>query len=91
MEHSQSAFGIKNIVVRVPVTVLETDSTGQYTAIVESVEEQVIVSADRAVQPPSAGDRFTHKESLGVEEATSRDSYLVANKKGEWHCATPVK
>ena len=37
VEQSQSVFGVTNLAVRTPVTVLEIGSDGQYAAIAESV------------------------------------------------------
>lgn len=54
VEQSQSVFGVTNLAVRTPVTVLEIGSDGQYAAIAESVSGQVIVSSDRAVSPGSS-------------------------------------
>ena len=54
VQQRQSTFGITNLAMRIPVTVVETDSTGQYTAIEEVVEGPVIVSADRAVREGAA-------------------------------------
>lgn len=54
VEQSRTAFGVTNLAVRVPVTVLEVDSAGEYAAVAESVAGQVIVSSDRAVSPGAA-------------------------------------
>ncbi len=47
---SRSAFGVTYTARRVPVTVLEVDSAGQYAAI-EGGAGSVITSSDRAVSP----------------------------------------
>ena len=54
VEQSQSVFGVTNLAVRTPVTVLEIGSDGQYAAIAERGSGQVIVSSDRAVSPGSS-------------------------------------
>lgn len=54
VQQNQTTFGVTNLAVRVPVTVLEVDSAGESAAVAESVDGQVIVSSDRAVSPGSA-------------------------------------
>lgn len=47
----QSAFGIRYTAQRVPVTVLEVDSDGQYAAVNGTLSGGVITSSNRAVSP----------------------------------------
>lgn len=54
VEQTKTAFGVTNTTVRVPVTVLEINSEGSFAAVSSSGFEQVIVEADRAVQPGAA-------------------------------------
>ena len=51
VEEEKTAFGITLTALRVPVTVLETDSAGQYAAVEGSIGGGVIVSSTRAVSP----------------------------------------
>lgn len=51
VEETKSAFGIALTALRVPVTVLEVDSAGQYAAVEGSISGGVIVSSTRAVSP----------------------------------------
>lgn len=51
VDESRSAFGVTYTARRVPVTVLEVDSAGQYAAIEGGAGGGVITSSDRAVSP----------------------------------------
>lgn len=51
VEESQSAFGIQYKAQRVPVTVLEVDSNGQYAAVEGSISGGVITSSSGTVEP----------------------------------------
>lgn len=51
VEESQSAFGIQYQALRVPVTVLEVDSSGQYAAVEGNISGGVITSATGTVEP----------------------------------------
>ena len=51
VEETQNAFGISLTALRVPVTVKEVDSDGQYAAVEGSISGGVIVSSNRAVSP----------------------------------------
>lgn len=51
VEQTKTAFGVTNTAIRVPVTVLEINSEGSFAAVSSGSLEQVIVEADRAVQP----------------------------------------
>ena len=51
VEESQSAFGITYTAIRVPVTVLEVDTAGQYAAVEGSIGGKVIASSTRALSP----------------------------------------
>ena len=51
VEEKKTAFGIILTALRVPVTVLETDSAGQFAAVEGSIGGGIIVSSTRAVSP----------------------------------------
>ena len=51
VEETQNAFGLSLTALRVPVTVKEVDSDGQYAAVEGSISGGVIVSSNRAVSP----------------------------------------
>lgn len=51
VEEEKTAFGITLTALRVPVTVLETDSAGQFAAVEGSIGGGIIVSSTRAVSP----------------------------------------
>lgn len=51
VEETQSAFGLQYQARRVPVTVLEVDSSGQYAAVEGNIEGGVITSSSGAVSP----------------------------------------
>ena len=51
MEESRSTFGVRYTARRVPVTVLEVSSDGQYVAVEGTISGSVITSSDRAVSP----------------------------------------
>ena len=54
VEETQNAFGLSLTALRVPVTVKEVDSDGQYAAVEGSISGGVIVSSNRAVSPGAA-------------------------------------
>ena len=51
VEETKNAFGLSLTALRVPVTVKEVDSDGQYAAVEGSIGGGVIVSSNRAVSP----------------------------------------
>ena len=51
VEETKNAFGVTLTALRVPVTVLEVDSAGQFAAVEGSIGGDVIVSSDRSVSP----------------------------------------
>lgn len=51
VEESRSTFGVRYTARRVPVTVLEVSSDGQYVAVEGTISGSVITSSDRAVSP----------------------------------------
>lgn len=51
VEETRNAFGLSFTALRVPVTVKEVDSEGQYAAVEGSISGGVIVSSTRAVSP----------------------------------------
>lgn len=51
VEESRSTFGVRYTAQRVPVTVLEVGSDGQYAAVEGTIGSSVISSSDRAVSP----------------------------------------
>lgn len=51
VEETKNAFGLSLTALRVPVTVKEVDSDGQYAAVEGSISGGVIVSSNRAVSP----------------------------------------
>ncbi|HJB22058.1 MAG TPA: HlyD family efflux transporter periplasmic adaptor subunit [Candidatus Fournierella merdavium] len=51
VEETKTTFGVTLTALRVPVTVLETDSAGQYAAVEGSIGGGAIVSSTRAVSP----------------------------------------
>lgn len=50
VEQEKTAFGVTNTAVRIPVTVLEVDSSGERAAVQGEVPETVIESTDRAIK-----------------------------------------
>ncbi len=54
VEQNKTVFGITNTAVRRPVTVLEWDSAGEYAAIAETISDDIIAGADRALTPGAA-------------------------------------
>ena len=54
MEENRSTFGISYTARRVPVTVLEVGSDGQYAAVEGTIGGSVIASSDQAVSPGSS-------------------------------------
>ena len=54
VEEKKTAFGLSLTALRVPVTVKEVDSAGQYAGVEGSLSGGVIVSSTRAVSPGAA-------------------------------------
>lgn len=54
VEENRSTFGISYTARRVPVTVLEVGSDGQYAAVEGTIGGSVIASSDQAVSPGSS-------------------------------------